>query len=376
VADRAQRPHRTRSSEAKKVERLSRTTSSAWPPTPASSAGCACRTWRASRSSCAGAPPKGLHGEALIRAALQTRGDQGFNTTSDFSILLETAVNKIFVGQYALAPVTWPMWCGRKSVQDFRTSTFYRPGTFGVLDSGDRVRARSSTRTSRTARSGRSRRARRRTSSASRAARWRTMTSARSRTWHPASAWRPRSPSSPTRSRWSPRTAVSACPTTPTRCSTRAATNIGPTGAMSATTLDGRARRDGEAEGSVRSTSSSRCGRRSGSARRARRVAKQFNSSTTDPTDNKAQGVVQQGAEPVPRHRSTRRTCPRSRRPATTCSRTRALPGVRGRLHRRPGSAAHRDRADFGFDGIQMKVILDYGTAALDFRGAVTCAGV
>jgi hypothetical protein len=29
----------------------------------------------------------------------------------------------------------------------------------------------------------------------------------------------------------------------------------------------------------------------------------------------------------------------------------------------------------FGFDGIQMKVILDYGTAALDFRGAVTLAG-
>jgi phage head maturation protease len=82
-----------------------------------------------------GRAPKGLHGEALIRAALQTRGDQGFNTTSDFSVLLETAVNKIFVGQYALAPVTWPMWCGRKSVQDFRTSTFYRPGTFGVLDS-------------------------------------------------------------------------------------------------------------------------------------------------------------------------------------------------------------------------------------------------
>ena len=29
----------------------------------------------------------------------------------------------------------------------------------------------------------------------------------------------------------------------------------------------------------------------------------------------------------------------------------------------------------FGFDGVQMKVILDYGTAVLDFRGAITCAG-
>ena len=29
----------------------------------------------------------------------------------------------------------------------------------------------------------------------------------------------------------------------------------------------------------------------------------------------------------------------------------------------------------FGYDGLQMKVILDYGTAVLDYRGAVTCAG-
>jgi hypothetical protein len=29
----------------------------------------------------------------------------------------------------------------------------------------------------------------------------------------------------------------------------------------------------------------------------------------------------------------------------------------------------------FGFDGLQFKVTLDFGTAVLDYRGAVTCAG-
>jgi len=81
-----------------------------------------------------GVSTRGLHGESLVKRALQYRGDAGMNTTSDFSILLETAVNKLFLGQYALAPVTWRRWCGVKSVQDFRASTFYRPGSFSVLD--------------------------------------------------------------------------------------------------------------------------------------------------------------------------------------------------------------------------------------------------
>ncbi len=82
-----------------------------------------------------GISTRGLHGERLVERALQYRGDSGFNSTGDFTVLLETAVNKIFLGRYATIPVTWPMWCARKSVQDFRTSTFYRPGSFGTLDS-------------------------------------------------------------------------------------------------------------------------------------------------------------------------------------------------------------------------------------------------
>jgi HK97 family phage prohead protease len=82
-----------------------------------------------------GVSTRGLHGEQLVKRALQFRGDAGMNTTSDFAILLETAVNKSFLGAYAVTPTTWRRWCAVKSVQDFRTSTFYRPGSFGVLDS-------------------------------------------------------------------------------------------------------------------------------------------------------------------------------------------------------------------------------------------------
>jgi hypothetical protein len=81
-----------------------------------------------------GVSVRGLHGEALVKRALEYR-DAGMNTTSDFAVLLETAVNKTFLGQYAITPTTWQRWAGKKSVQDFRTATFYRPGSFGVLDS-------------------------------------------------------------------------------------------------------------------------------------------------------------------------------------------------------------------------------------------------
>lgn len=81
-----------------------------------------------------GQSTRGLYGDVLIKRALAFRGDAGMNTTSDFAILLESVVNKVFLGAYAIAPTTWQSWCGKKSVQDFRTTTFYRPGTFGTLD--------------------------------------------------------------------------------------------------------------------------------------------------------------------------------------------------------------------------------------------------
>jgi hypothetical protein len=55
-------------------------------------------------------------------------------TSSDFTVLMETAVNRLFLGAYAMAPVTWRRFCGVKPVADFRPSGFYRAGSLGTLD--------------------------------------------------------------------------------------------------------------------------------------------------------------------------------------------------------------------------------------------------
>ena len=79
-------------------------------------------------------PPKtpGRGDEEIIERALTFR--LGAQTSSDFTILLETAVNRLFLGAYAMAPVTWRRFCGVKPVADFRPSGFYRAGSLGVLD--------------------------------------------------------------------------------------------------------------------------------------------------------------------------------------------------------------------------------------------------
>jgi hypothetical protein len=79
-----------------------------------------------------GISTKGVNGEALVRHALSFRS--GMNTTSDFATLLENALSKVFLGAYAVTPVTFRRWCALKSVKDFRTASFFRPGSFGVLD--------------------------------------------------------------------------------------------------------------------------------------------------------------------------------------------------------------------------------------------------
>jgi HK97 family phage prohead protease len=59
----------------------------------------------------------------------------GQNTTSDFAILLGTAMHKILLSGYGTTPDTWSAFCGIKSVTDFRDHYFYRSGSFGALDS-------------------------------------------------------------------------------------------------------------------------------------------------------------------------------------------------------------------------------------------------
>lgn len=54
--------------------------------------------------------------------------------TSDFPVLLETAMHKTLQAAYARAPLTWNLWCRQGSVSDFRAHNRYRVGSFGDLD--------------------------------------------------------------------------------------------------------------------------------------------------------------------------------------------------------------------------------------------------
>lgn len=68
----------------------------------------------------------------IIGQALSYRS--GYQSTSDFPVLLENALNKTLLAAYATSPDTWRTFCKVGSVSDFRAHNRYRQGTFGVLD--------------------------------------------------------------------------------------------------------------------------------------------------------------------------------------------------------------------------------------------------
>jgi hypothetical protein len=55
-------------------------------------------------------------------------------STSDFPVLLENAMHKTLLGAYATAPDTWSRFCKIGSVTDFRAHNRYRTGSFGNID--------------------------------------------------------------------------------------------------------------------------------------------------------------------------------------------------------------------------------------------------
>lgn len=64
---------------------------------------------------------------ALVAAAFT-------QSTSDFPILLENAMHKVLLNAYATAPDTWTRFCKTGSVSDFRAHNRYRTGSLGNLD--------------------------------------------------------------------------------------------------------------------------------------------------------------------------------------------------------------------------------------------------
>ncbi len=55
-------------------------------------------------------------------------------STSDFPVLLENTMHKTLDNAYAEASATWPRFCATGSVTDFRAHNRYRTGSFGNLD--------------------------------------------------------------------------------------------------------------------------------------------------------------------------------------------------------------------------------------------------
>lgn len=81
--------------------------------------------------------------ECLVRAGVRVDGMSRMElvaaaftqSTSDFPVLLENTMHKVLLQAYAVAPDTWSRFCKIGSVSDFRAHSRYRLGSFGSLDS-------------------------------------------------------------------------------------------------------------------------------------------------------------------------------------------------------------------------------------------------
>ena len=75
----------------------------------------------------AGVNARGMDEREMVKRAFTT-------STSDFPVLLENAMHKTLQQAYAVAPDTWSRFCHVGSVTDFRAHNRYRLGSFGNLD--------------------------------------------------------------------------------------------------------------------------------------------------------------------------------------------------------------------------------------------------
>ena len=80
--------------------------------------------------------------DCLERCGVRTQGMNRMDlvgraftqSSSDFPVLLEAAMHKALQSGYALAADTWRRWCAQGTVSDFRAHNRYRVGSLGNLD--------------------------------------------------------------------------------------------------------------------------------------------------------------------------------------------------------------------------------------------------
>ena len=70
----------------------------------------------------------------LIGKALTERGSGGYAATGDFPVLLENTLHKTLLAMYSTTPDTWSRFCATGSVSDFRAHPRYKTGSFSRLD--------------------------------------------------------------------------------------------------------------------------------------------------------------------------------------------------------------------------------------------------
>jgi hypothetical protein len=80
----------------------------------------------------AGRSFRGFDKMNLVSEAFMLRATQ---STSDFTTLLENTMNKVLQAQYSITPDTWRKFCNTSSNPDFRAANRYRWGNLSVLDS-------------------------------------------------------------------------------------------------------------------------------------------------------------------------------------------------------------------------------------------------
>jgi Caudovirus prohead serine protease len=74
-----------------------------------------------------GVAPTGMDELSMVKRAFT-------QSTSDFPVLLENAMHKTLQDSYSVAADTWTRFCATGSVTDFRAHNRYRMGSFGNLD--------------------------------------------------------------------------------------------------------------------------------------------------------------------------------------------------------------------------------------------------
>lgn len=83
----------------------------------------------------AGVSTRGMDRMQIAGLAFSQRNGGNYQTPSDFTVLLENTMHKILRAAYGMTPDTWSIFCATGTVVDFRAHNWYRTGALSELDS-------------------------------------------------------------------------------------------------------------------------------------------------------------------------------------------------------------------------------------------------